>query len=159
MPTARASRTIAMAPEDVWQLLCNPYHLPRWWPRVTGVELVESDSFTQVMRTKKGRAVRADFDVRQADEQTRTVVWEQRLAGTPFANVLAAATTEVSVQEARAEGSCSEVTIELRQELARQPLLQMRDRQVLPRMDSWLVRRAARRTIAEALDGLERLGG
>jgi uncharacterized protein YndB with AHSA1/START domain len=162
MPTATASRRIAMATADVWRLLCDPYHLPRWWPRVEGVELVESDSFTQLLRTKKGKAVRADFDVVKADEQQHMLVWEQRLEGTPFANVLAAASTEVRVQplaQHSSQLSASEVTIELRQELARRPLLLVRERPLLPRMDAWIVRRAATRTIREALDGLERIGG
>ena len=40
MPTARRSRTVAAPPERVWGTVGDPYHLPRWWPRVTRVEAV-----------------------------------------------------------------------------------------------------------------------
>ena len=63
MPSARRTRTIAAPADELWQLILDPHHLPRWWPRVTRVEDVEGDAFTEVMRTAKGRLVRADFTV------------------------------------------------------------------------------------------------
>ena len=63
MPTARASRTIAAPPEQLWRILSDPYHLPRWWPRVTRVEDVVEGAFTEVMKTRRGKTVRADFDL------------------------------------------------------------------------------------------------
>jgi uncharacterized protein YndB with AHSA1/START domain len=159
MPTARASRTIQMPQEELWRVLSDPYHLPRWWPRVTAVELVEERSFTEVMRTRKGKAVRADFDLREIDPEAGRLVWEQRLQGTPFAGVLDAAETELSVRPAggagEGEGGSSKVTIELRQAMAgRAPGMRR-----LPSLGEWLMRRAALRTIHEALDGLERISG
>ena len=53
MPTARVSRTIAAPPEQLWRILSDPYHLPRWWPRVTRVEDVADGAFTEVMKTRK----------------------------------------------------------------------------------------------------------
>jgi uncharacterized protein YndB with AHSA1/START domain len=162
MPTARASRIIAMPPQELWQVLSDPYHLPRWWPRVTGVELVEQGSFTEVMRTRKGKAVRADFDVVCADQQAGRLVWEQRLPGTPFAGVLDAAETELVLEPAEGgdgpEGA-SRVTIELRQEMARGSGIAPRGRRHVPSMGAWLMRRAASKMIGEALDGLERISG
>ncbi len=70
MPTARASRKIAASPEALWTIVRDPYHLPRWWPRVTRVEDVDEGTFTEVMKTKAGKSVRADFDLvrtRRAD--------------------------------------------------------------------------------------------
>jgi len=167
MPTARVSRTIAAPPEQLWRILSDPYHLPRWWPRVTRVEDVADGTFTEVMKTRKGKTVRADFDLVRADEGSGTVVWEQRLEGTPFAGVLSASETEVRV--ARAGGasrgglddpadSVSEVTIEMRQELSGQSVPTLGGRRpLLPSMGRRMVRRAATRTIEEALDGLERI--
>ena len=169
MPTARVSRRIAAPPEELWRILSDPYHLPRWWPRVTRVEDVAEGAFTEVMKTRKGKTVRADFDVVHADEQTGTVVWEQRLEGSPFAGVLASSETEVRVAPAdgasRGGGgldprpeAVSEVTIEMRQELSGQGGTTLGGRrQVLPSMGRRMVRRAATRTIEEALDGLERI--
>jgi len=168
MPVARASRTIAAPPEELWRVLSDPYHLPRWWPRVERVESVEEAAFTEVMRTRKGKTVRADFDVVRSDEASGTVVWEQRLDGTPFAGVLSSSATELRIAPApvaaargaaaQAQAAASEVTIEMRQELSETaaPSLGLRA-SFLPSMGRRMVRRAAARTIAEALDGLEQI--
>lgn len=95
MPTARRSRTIAASAEDLWALISDPHHLPRWWPRVTRVEDVTADAFTEVMTTSRGKVVRADFELVEADEAERTLTWSQRVAGTPFARLLRSAETEV----------------------------------------------------------------
>jgi uncharacterized protein YndB with AHSA1/START domain len=163
MPTARASRRIAAPAEQLWGIVSDPYHLPRWWPRVERVEDVDGAAFTEVMRTKKGRTVRADFDLVRADEPAGTVVWEQRLAGTPFAGVLSVSETELrvapSASHAPAAGAeASEVTIEMRQELNAQTVT-IRGRWRVPSFGGWLLRRAAERTIREALDGLEQISG
>jgi uncharacterized protein YndB with AHSA1/START domain len=146
MPTARRSRTIAAPAEELWDVISDPHHLPRWWPRVTRVEDVEDSAFTEVMRTRKGKLVRADFRVATCDEAERTLVWEQLLAGTPFARVLRSAETEVRLQAGSAQAT--EVTIELRQVL-----------NGVSRFGGYMMRRAARSTVDEALDGLERIGG
>src|SRR5271156_2976826 len=92
----------------------DPHHLPRWWPRVTRVEDVEEHAFTEVMRTRKGKLVRADFSV-VCDEPERTLTWVQRIDGTPFASVLESAETQLRLAPIDAGGT--EVTIELRQQL------------------------------------------
>ncbi len=169
MPVARASRTIAAPPEELWRVVSDPYHLPRWWPRVERVEAVDGGAFTEVMRTRKGKTVRADFDVVRADERERTVVWEQRLEGTPFAGVLSRSETELRVSpaaaaeagrhspSARIPVSTSEVTIEMRQELSGQATSTIGRRPLLPSMGRRMVRKAAAKMIEEALDGLERI--
>ena len=159
MPTARRSRTIAAPMQGLWELLCDPHHLPRWWPRVTRVEDVtltgtgEADAFTEVMRTRKGKLVRADFDVR-CDEARHMVTWVQRIEGTPFASVLKAAATELQLAPA---GSQTEVTIELRQEMAIGSARHSPFMSLAPRFGGPLVRRAAAATLEQALDGLERI--
>jgi uncharacterized protein YndB with AHSA1/START domain len=154
VPTARCTRTIAAPADELWLLIRDPHHLPRWWPRVTRVEDVEGDAFTEVMRTAKGRLVRADFNVVRADEGERALRWSQRLEGTPFGRLLSSAETEVRLTpagdgEPGAGGAATEVTIELRQSLTG----------FFPRFGGFMVRRAATATIEEALDGLERISG
>jgi uncharacterized protein YndB with AHSA1/START domain len=146
MPTARRSRMIAAPVEELWEVIGDPHHLPRWWPRVTRVEDVEGNAFTEVMRTAKGKVVRADFQLVESDERARSLKWEQRLAGTPFGRLLSSAETSVSLEDA---GEATSVTIELRQTLTG----------FFPRFGSYMVRRAAAATIDEALDGLERISG
>jgi uncharacterized protein YndB with AHSA1/START domain len=160
MPTARASRRIAAPAEQLWRIVSDPYHLPRWWPRVERVEDVDGGAFTEVMRTKKGRTVRADFDLVRADEPAGTIVWEQRLAGTPFAGVLSFSETELRVVGA---AEASDVTIQMRQELSGHATPAAADpggppaKRRKPSLGGWLLRRAAQRTIREALDGLEQI--
>jgi len=146
LPTARRSRTIAAPVSELWGLICDPHHLPRWWPRVERVEDVVDDAFTELMRTSKGKAVRADFRLVRAEEQTHSLAWEQQLEGTPFARVLSSAETLVTLQPA---GEQTSVTIELRQKLGG----------FFPRFGGFMVRRAAGATLDEALDGLERISG
>ena len=146
MPTARRSRIIAAPVDQLWEVIGDPHHLPRWWPRVTRVEDVEGNAFTEVMRTAKGKVVRADFQLVETDERARSLKWEQRLAGTPFGRLLSSAETSVSLEDA---GAGTSVTIELRQTLTG----------FFPQFGSYMVRRAAAATIDEALDGLERISG
>jgi carbon monoxide dehydrogenase subunit G len=100
VPTARRSRTIAASAHELWEVIRDPYHLSRWWPRVTRVEDVDGDAFTEVMATAKGKLVRADFHVVAADERAHSLRWEQRVQGTPFARVLKSAETEVCLAPA-----------------------------------------------------------
>jgi uncharacterized protein YndB with AHSA1/START domain len=146
MPTARRSRTVAAPPEQLWEVVSDPHHLPRWWPRVTRVEDVEAGAFTEVMRTEKGKLVRADFQLVEVDPLGHRLRWEQRLEGTPFARVLSAAETELTLAPA---GEGTTVSIELRQKL----------NGVLARVGGFMVRRAAIATVDEALEGLERISG
>jgi uncharacterized protein YndB with AHSA1/START domain len=144
VPSAR--RTIPAPVEELWALVGDPHHLPRWWPRVERVEDVERDAFTEVMKTGRGKVVRADFELVQADAAHHTLTWSQRVEGTPFARVLKSAETEVRLT---ADGSATAVTIELRQALAG----------FFPRFGGFMVKRAALATIEEALDGLDRISG
>jgi len=144
MPTARRSRIIAASVEELWEVIGDPHHLPRWWPRVSRVEDVEHDAFTEVMKTTKGKLVRADFRLLRSDEQAHSLTWQQQLEGTPFARLLSAAETHVSLEPVAAGTS---VTIELRQTLSG----------FFPRFGGFMVRRAAAATLDEALSGLERI--
>jgi uncharacterized protein YndB with AHSA1/START domain len=146
VPTARRSRIIAASVEDLWEVICDPHHLPRWWPRVNRVEDVEDGAFTEVMKTAKGKLVRADFRLVRSDERAHSLAWQQQLEGTPFARLLSSAETRVSLEPV-ADGTS--VTIELRQRLSG----------FFPRFGGFMVRRAAAATLDEALSGLERISG
>lgn len=153
MPTARRTRTIDATPQELWEVLGDPHHLPRWWPRVSRVEAVTTtptgalDAFTEVLMSDKGKIVRADFHLVDAVAGQR-IVWAQQVESTPFAKVLKSAETEVSLAGAE-DASTTEVTVEMRQTL----------QGFLARLGAHLVRRAADSTIDEALDGLERIVG
>jgi uncharacterized protein YndB with AHSA1/START domain len=146
VPTARRSRIIAASVDELWEVICDPHHLPRWWPRVNRVEDVEDGAFTEVMKTAKGKLVRADFRLVRSDERAHSLAWQQQLEGTPFARLLSSAETKVNLEPV-AEGTS--VTIELRQTLSG----------FFPRFGGFMVRRAAAATVDEALSGLERISG
>lgn len=144
MPTTRVSRTLAAPVDAVWEVVADPWHQARWWPRVVRMEGVRDGRFTQVLGTKRGRGLRADFRVLEV-EKPRLLRWEQELPGTPFERLLAEAVTTVELAPAEAG---TEVAIELRQRL-----------HGWSRLVPFLFRGAARRQLAEALEGLERAVG
>ncbi|MGC2375084.1 MAG: SRPBCC family protein [Solirubrobacteraceae bacterium] len=155
MPTVQRTRTIAASREELWEVLGDPHHLPRWWPRIDRIEAVtltgtgELDAFTEVLMSGKGKMVRADFK-RLDTVPERRIVWAQQVHDTPFARILTSAETEIRLADAHAShGPATDVTIELRQTM----------HGFLARLGSHLVRRAAGSTIEEALDGLERIAG
>jgi uncharacterized protein YndB with AHSA1/START domain len=144
MATVQRARTLAAKAEDLWAVIEDPHHMPRWWPGVARMEGVEEDRFTQVFMTKRGKPVRADFRVLVSEPPLRRA-WQQDLAGTPFERVLAEAVIEV-VLEPVPQGT--RVTIAQRQKL-----------RGYSRTGGFLVRRAANEKLDEALAGLERLLG
>jgi uncharacterized protein YndB with AHSA1/START domain len=143
VPTTRVSRTLAASPETVWAVVADPWHQARWWPRVVRMEAVDDDRFTQVLGTARGRGVRADFRLLEVNAPRR-MRWEQELEGTPFERLLAEA--ETAVELTPADDGATTVAIELRQQL-----------HGWSRLVPFLFRGAARRQLAEALDGLERV--
>jgi uncharacterized protein YndB with AHSA1/START domain len=144
MPTSRRVRTIAAAPQRVWEVVEDPHHLPRWWPGVARVEGVERDRWTQVLLTKKGRPVRADYVLVDAEPPWRTR-WQQEVIGTPFERVLNEAVTEIELEPA---DDGTRIRIEIRHRL-----------RGYSRLGGWMLRRATRGKLDEALDGLEQILG
>ena len=141
MPTTRRRRTVSASAEAVWDLVGDPHHLPRWWPRASRVEDVTADHWTMVLSTAKGRAVRADYRV-VASERPRRRRFAQELAGSPFERLLRSSEIEIALADAP-EGT--EVTMELSQQLRGGS-----------RLGGFMFRGAARRTLDEALESLER---
>ena len=62
MAVSRRSRTINAPVKDVWAVIADPEHMPRWWPGVDRMEDVEEDRFTQLL----GGEGPADSDGRAA---------------------------------------------------------------------------------------------
>src|SRR5262249_17766943 len=87
MPRITRRRRVGAPPAAVWELVSNPYNLPRWWPRAQRVEAVEGEGegaqWTLVLGTGEGRGVRADFLCTAAVTEER-FAWEQQIPGTPF---------------------------------------------------------------------------
>jgi len=144
VPRTRRSRTMEATPEQIWRTVCDPHHLPRWWPRVQRVEGVDREHFTEVLNTDKGRSIRADFRVveSRAPEVRR---WVQEVEGSPFERLLRSAETEIRLER---DGGATRVTVTLSQRL-----------KGLGAFGGFMVRRANGRLADEALERLARLHG
>jgi uncharacterized protein YndB with AHSA1/START domain len=136
---------IDATPEQVWRTVCDPHHLPRWWPRVQRVEAVDADRFTEVLASDKGRSVRADFRVEEslAPEVRR---WRQEVEGSPFERILRSAAIEVRLAPDAPDGTRATVTIDQRF-------------RGVGALGGFVARRAARRQADDALAGLARVHG
>jgi uncharacterized protein YndB with AHSA1/START domain len=141
---ARRARTLTAAPQRVWEVVQDPHHLPRWWPGVGRMEGVQDDRWTKVFVTRKGRPVRADYHLLESEPPWR-LSWEQELVGTPFERLLHEAVTEVRLEP---DDEGTRVTIELRQRL-----------RGYSRFGGFMLKRATRAKLDEALDGLEAICG
>jgi uncharacterized protein YndB with AHSA1/START domain len=147
MPRVSRRANVAAPQEEVWRLLADPYHLPRWWPRCERVEGVREARaggrarWTMVLRTERRSIVRADYRRLSTSEPTR-LVWEQELADTPFERILSSSMIEIELAE---EGAGTAVTLSADQSL-----------RGLSRLGSPMVRRGTARMLDEALAGIER---
>ena len=139
--TVSRSRSVQATPEAVWAVVADPAALPRWWPLTERVEGVQGDAWTVVLRSERGRPVRADWRL-ECEDTGRRRAWAQEIDGTPFAKVLAERRVEARLEPA---GDGTQVTLELRQ----------RGRG-WARFGGLMLRRAARRELDGALAGLER---
>jgi uncharacterized protein YndB with AHSA1/START domain len=152
---ASRSRVIKAAPKEIWAVLEDPHHFPRWWPGVVRVEGVSEHGWTHVHTTKKGRAVRIDYRLLDSEPPDAASgiagrrSWEQEISGTPFERVLNEAITEVVVESADADGrGGSLITIAQRQKL-----------RGYSKTGAWMLRGATKKKLDEALDGLTRICG
>lgn len=142
MPTSRRTRTIAAAPQSVWEVINDPHHLPRWWPGVARMESVSEETWTEVHMTKKGRPVRVDFKLVASEPPWRRS-WEQEIIGTPFERVLNAAVTELELEPV---DDGTRVKLALKHNL-----------RGYSRVGAFMLRRATRAKLTEALEDLERI--
>jgi uncharacterized protein YndB with AHSA1/START domain len=142
MANAQRSRFVQATQQEVWDLIADPHHMPRWWPGVERMEDVQPDRFTQVFKTKRGRPVRIDFQVVES-EPPWARAWRQEIPGTPFERVLNESVIQVRLEPV--EGG-TEVTIEQQQRL-----------RGYSRTGGFLLNRATRTKLDEALEGLARI--
>jgi uncharacterized protein YndB with AHSA1/START domain len=128
--------------DEVWRVVSDPARLPAWWPGVTRVEGVTEATWTTVLQSAKGKAVRADYTRVAATEPDR-LEWRQEVAGTPFERILVDAVT--SVELAPEEGG-TRVALALEQ-----------NPRGWARLAPFQFRAAGKRQVQGALAGLERL--
>jgi uncharacterized protein YndB with AHSA1/START domain len=144
---ARRSRVIPAPRADVWSVVSDPYHLPRWWPNVTRVEGVHErkggsgSQWTKVFETQSGKSVRADFRCRYS-RAPEAFGWEQEIPGSPFEKYLRSAVTEIELSDAD-RGTLVEIETD------------QRLRGISRFGGGPMLKRATGRQLDEALDALE----
>jgi carbon monoxide dehydrogenase subunit G len=145
MPQVTRRRRVGAPTAAVWELISDPYNLPRWWPRTMRVEGIEGEGagaqWTKVLGTAEGRGVRADFRCTCSVDGER-FGWEQLIEGTPFERHLRRYAVDIDLGDA---GADTEVTVSAGQTL-----------RGLSRLGSPLMRRGQGALLDEALDGIER---
>jgi len=142
MARVRRRREVAAAPERLWRVVADPHHLARWWPGAERVEDASPEEWTLVFRSGRGKAVRADYTLVEADPFER-LCWRQELVATPFERFLAESVTEIRL-EPRQEGEATRVELSLRQRL-----------RGWARVGAFLFRGASKRRLDEALGNLD----
>lgn len=142
MPAITRRRTIAAPADAIWRVVADPFALPRWWPSLARVEDASDQAWTKVLVTPGGKPVRADYSVAEI-EPPRRVVWRQELEESPFERIFSSSVTEIELEPAGRDATQVALKVDER----------LRGRY---RLGGYLVRRAARKRLDEALDGLER---
>lgn len=136
---------MAAIPEHVWDVVARPERLPEWWPRVQRVEEADRKAWTTVLASPKGgRTLRADYSL-VASEHPRRHSWRHEVAASPFERVLTDSVTEIRLEPV--EGGTE---VEISEEMGLRGF---------SRLGRGQVKRATRRKLDGALDGLERLLG
>jgi len=143
MPVVSRSQTIDARPERVWTAVADPEQLPAWWPAVERVEDAWRHGWTAVMKSRKGRSLRADYTLLSSDHPRRRS-WRHEVAESPFERILSDSVWELELEPVG--DSATRVTITAR--------LTLRG---FSRFGGLQVRMATRKQLDRALDGLQRL--
>ena len=145
MPTVSRTRSVPAAPEEVWRVVSDPQRLADWWPGVQRVEDATEDTWTKVLRSARGKVVRADYSRVEA-EPPRRMLWRHEVDESPFEAILSDSLIEIVLEPE--DQWHTRVRLRMEQKLRGSY-----------RLGGWMMRRATRRQLDEALDGLERAVG
>lgn len=144
MPTVTRTTAVPAPPERVWSVIANPERLVEWWPRVERVEEADSAAWTTVVAAERGgRRLRADY-TRVESEHPRRLSWRHEVAASPFERVMTSSVTEIELEPNAGGGTA----VAIRERVALRGL---------SRLGALQVRRAVRRKLDGALEGLARV--
>ena len=143
MPVISRARTLPASPERLWTVMSDPEQLPDWWPRVERVEDASRSAWTMVLASPKGKSLRADYTLLDADHPRR-LRWRHEVDESPFERILASSETDLELEPAGAGETRVRLTTHLK----------LRG---FSRFGGFQVSRATRRQLDGALDGLRAL--
>ena len=141
----RRERTLSGTPSDLWRIVSDPARLPAWWPGVSRVEEASREAWTTVLISPKGKSVRADYSLVEAEEPER-LRWKQEVEESPFERLLAESVTEIELEPEPGGGTRVRLTLNQRP-------------RGWARFSPFQLRAAARRQAEAALEGLAELVG
>jgi uncharacterized protein YndB with AHSA1/START domain len=142
----RRERVVRAAAAEVWEVVSDPMRLPAWWPGVTRVEEASREAWTTVLVSPKGKQVRADYSLVDADEPER-LLWRHEVEASPFERLLSESTVALDLEPDTA-GAGTRVRLTLSQ-----------SPRGWARFSPFQLRAAARRQAELALEGLAGLFG
>jgi uncharacterized protein YndB with AHSA1/START domain len=138
-------RVVSAEPAEVWRIVSDPTRLAAWWPGVKRVEEATGEAWTTVLVSPKGKTVRADYTMVDADEPER-LLWRHEVAESPFERLLSESTTEIVLAADAAGGTLVRLTLDQRP-------------RGWARLSPFQLRAAASQQAEAALDGLSGLLG
>ncbi|HEX6582494.1 MAG TPA: SRPBCC domain-containing protein [Thermoleophilaceae bacterium] len=141
----RRERTLSVTPGDLWRIVSDPARLPAWWPGVSRVEEASREAWTTVLISPKGKSVRADYSLVEAEEPG-LLRWKQEVEESPFERLLAESVTEIELEPEPGGGTLVRLTLDQRP-------------RGWARFSPFQLRAAARRQAEGALEGLAELVG
>ncbi len=141
----RRERVVSPAPAEVWRVVSDPSRLAAWWPGVSRVEEASREAWTTVLVSPKGKVVRADYTLVDADEPER-LRWRHEVQESPFERLLASSSTEIELEPDAGGGTLVRVTLDQRP-------------RGWARFSPFQLRAAARKQAEGALEGLAELLG
>jgi uncharacterized protein YndB with AHSA1/START domain len=136
----RRERVVSAAPAEVWRIVSDPTRLAAWWPGVKRVEEATGETWTTVLVSPKGKTVRADYTMVDADEPQR-LLWRHEVQESPFERLLSESTTEIVLAADAAGGTLVRLTLDQRP-------------RGWARLSPFQLRAAASQQAEAALDGL-----
>ena len=148
MPRVSRRQRLEASPGDIWRVVSDPYHLPRWWPRTQRVENVTSGprraaSGPRCWRRETGGAC-APTIAASAPQRASATCSSSSWRGHPSTGSCA----RPAPRSDAARAGRHRVTMTAEQRL-----------RGLSRLGGLMMRRAMGRTLSEALNGLERATG
>jgi uncharacterized protein YndB with AHSA1/START domain len=141
----RRERVLPAVPAELWRIVSDPNRLPAWWPGVSRVEEASREAWTTVLVSPKGKTVRADYSLVEAEEPDR-VRWRHEVAESPFERLLSESTTQIELELDASGGTLVRVTLDQRP-------------RGWARFSPFQLRAAATRQADAALEGLAQLVG